>query len=55
VLLPTLAGGVIKRRPLPLRLPGREVAVVLSPEDADAVLDATPDPFTPASKTKSVR
>lgn len=82
VLLPTLAGGVIKRRPLlmglvgllggderavrelarlrdrygegplPLRLPGREVAVVLSPADVGAVLDATPDPFTPASTDK---
>ena len=81
-LLPTLAGGVIKRRPLlmrllgllggderavreiarlrdrygdgplPLRLPGREVAVVLSPEDVGAVLDATPDPFTAASTDK---
>jgi hypothetical protein len=81
-LLPTLGGGVIKRRPLlmrllgllggderavreiarlrdrygdgplPLRLPGREVAVVLSPEDVGAVLDATPDPFTAASTDK---
>ncbi len=83
VLLPTLAGGVIKRRPLLmglagrlgaderavreiarladrygegpvlLRVPGnREVAVVLSPDHVGAVLDATPDPFTPASTDK---
>lgn len=82
VLLPTIAGGVIKRRPLlmglvgllggderavreiarlrdrygdgplSLRVPGREIAVVLSPSDVGAVLDATPDPFTPASTDK---
>ncbi|WP_459708621.1 cytochrome P450 [Actinophytocola sp. KF-1] len=83
VLLPTLAGGVIKRRPLLmglagrlgaddravreiarlagrygdgpllLRVPGdRAIAVVLSQADVGRVLDATPDPFTPASTDK---
>ncbi len=83
VLLPTLAGGVVKRRPLVmglagrlgaderavramarladrygegpllLRVPGgREIAVVLSPDDVGGVLAATPDPFTPASTDK---
>ncbi|MBB4907636.1 cytochrome P450 [Actinophytocola algeriensis] len=82
VLLPIIAGGVIKRRPplmglvgllggderavreitrlrdrygdapLALRVPGREVAVVLSPADVGALLAGTPDPFTPASTDK---
>ncbi|WP_434994098.1 cytochrome P450 [Arthrobacter sp. Ld5] len=38
--------------PLMLRLPVRKQAIVLAPEDADAVLTQSPDPFTPASSEK---
>ncbi|TRO87660.1 cytochrome P450 [Glycocaulis profundi] len=39
-------------RPLRLRLPGPPRIVVLSPSDAMAVLDRSPDPFMPASSEK---
>ncbi|MEU5261493.1 cytochrome P450 [Amycolatopsis sp. NPDC021455] len=82
VALPTLAGGVIKRRPaalalagkvqadrpavrllrrlrdrhggqpLKLRVPGRSVELVLSGEDAAAVLAGAPTPFSPSTVEK---
>lgn len=82
VAAPTIAMGVLKRRPavmriaerldfngraigtlrrlrrkygsgpLMLAIPGRAQAVILAPEHLPAVLDATPEPFTPASKEK---
>ncbi|MEV8607025.1 cytochrome P450 [Amycolatopsis sp. NPDC051373] len=83
VLLPTLAGGVIKRRPraidlaqklnadrpavdelrrlrrrygarpLWLRVPGRSVEVVLSPDEVGTLLAGTPSPFSPDTTEKS--
>lgn len=80
--LPTIAGGVIKRRPdvlaaaeklnvdrpairlmqrlrgrhgdglLRLRVPGRSIALVMSPEDVGRVLEDSPEPFTPANYEK---
>jgi cytochrome P450 len=38
--------------PLLLRAPGREIAVVLSPEHVHRVLAESPDPFTPANREK---
>ncbi|MET9507540.1 cytochrome P450 [Streptomyces flavidovirens] len=38
--------------PLHLRLAGRNVALPLSAEDAQRVLDETPEPFTPAARLK---
>lgn len=38
--------------PLLLRVPGREVAVVLSPTDVHRVLEATPEPFVAANREK---
>ncbi|RZQ60271.1 cytochrome P450 [Amycolatopsis suaedae] len=82
VLLPTLAGGVIKRRRTPLRVaekvqadrpavallreltdrygtrplripvPGRRVAMVLSPDDVREVLRTRAEAFTPANAEK---
>ncbi|WP_433802138.1 cytochrome P450 [Actinomycetospora sp. CA-084318] len=40
------------RGPLRLRVPGRELALVLDAEDVHRVLDGTPDPFTPANAEK---
>jgi hypothetical protein len=37
------------RGPLMLRVPGRRQAVILAPEDVRKVLEATPEPFSPAS------
>ncbi|MFF5225993.1 cytochrome P450 [Dactylosporangium sp. NPDC000521] len=39
-------------RPLMLKVPGRSVAVVLSPDDVQRILRETPDPFTPATTEK---
>lgn len=80
--LPTIAGGVIKRRPavlaaaeklnldrpairlmerlrgrhggglLRLRVPGRSIALVMSPEDVGRVLEDAPEPFAPANYEK---
>ncbi|ASR33900.1 cytochrome [Prauserella marina] len=82
VVAPTLAAGVIKRRPwvmavadrfqwdrpaisllralhakygkgpLRLRIPGRDIALVLDPGDVERVLEGSPSPFTPASIEK---
>ncbi|REE95857.1 cytochrome P450 [Thermomonospora umbrina] len=82
VLTPTVARGVLARRPravrlaelgdadgragrllqrmrsrygpgpLLLRIPGRSVAMVLSPDDVERVLTRSPEPFTPASREK---
>ena len=82
VLLPTLARGILARRPravaaaeavqadgsagrilqrmrakygdgpLELRLPVRRLALVLSPEDAERVLDGSPEPYAVASREK---
>ncbi|WP_206305999.1 cytochrome P450 [Streptomyces sp. RFCAC02] len=82
LLLPALAEGVIRRRPLPMALAqraradrgaidelcrlrerygpgplrltpaGRDVAVVLEPDDLARMLAETPDPFTPAAWEK---
>lgn len=38
--------------PLRLRIPGRRMVVVLSPEHVQRVLAETPDPFTPATQEK---
>ncbi|MGX1884507.1 cytochrome P450 [Streptomyces sp. NPDC055287] len=38
--------------PLHLRLAGRDIALPLSAEDAQRVLDETPEPFTPAAREK---
>ena len=38
--------------PLLLRLPGREIALVLAAEDVRRVLDGAPEPFDPASREK---
>lgn len=40
------------RGPLRLRIPGRRMVVLLSPEHVHCVLDQTPYPFTPASWEK---
>jgi cytochrome P450 len=40
------------RGPLRLRLPGRRMVVILSPEHVHRVLGESPDPFTPATKEK---
>ncbi|MCD2186950.1 cytochrome P450 [Actinomycetospora soli] len=40
------------RGPLRLRVPGRELALVLDAEDVHRVLGGTPDPFTPANAEK---
>jgi cytochrome P450 len=82
VVLPTVAGGVIMRRPaamslaqkwqtdaaaiatlqrlrarwgsapLPLRVAGRNVVLLLSPDDVDHVLADSPEPFALASREK---
>ena len=38
--------------PLRLRLPGRELAIVLDPEDVHRILDGDPEPFAPANLEK---
>lgn len=38
--------------PLLLRLPGRDLAIVLDPPDVDRVLAGAPRPFTPANREK---
>lgn len=38
--------------PLHVRLVGRDIAFPLSPEDAERVLDETPEPFSPAGRLK---
>ena len=38
--------------PLRLRVPGRSVVVLLSPEDVRTVLLGTPEPYTPANREK---
>jgi cytochrome P450 len=38
--------------PVLLGVPGREIALVLSPGDVRRVLDGSPEPFTPASREK---
>src|ERR1700712_701022 len=40
------------RGPLRVRLPGRELALVLHPDDAHRVLDGTPETFTAANAEK---
>src|SRR4051794_4784327 len=38
--------------PLPLRIPGRTLALVLHPDDVARVLEESPDPFSPATREK---
>lgn len=38
--------------PLRLRVPGREVVLVLDPDDVARVLDGAPEPFAPANREK---
>lgn len=38
--------------PLRLRIPGRSIAIVLSPDDVHRILTESPEPFTPASREK---
>src|SRR3954453_5147241 len=38
--------------PVLLRLPGRDVVIVLAPDDVRRVLDGTPEPFAAASREK---
>ena len=40
------------RGPLRLHIPGRRMAIVLSPEHVHRVLEESPDPFTPAVREK---
>src|SRR5256885_2345242 len=38
--------------PLRLRVPGRPLALVLSPQDVKSVLLGSPEPYTPANREK---